>query len=192
MRPSQNRERRPQAPANDSGLEERIIRTNKVQKTHKGGRTLSWSVLIVVGDKNGSVGVGLGKALSIPDAIRKGVETAKKALMTVPMVGSTLPHEITVDFGASRVLLKPAAPGTGVVAGGAVRAILEAAGVKDVLAKSLGSNNPVNNAWATMKALSQLQTVDQAMARRGVGLDQMSVRPEVRAAAEGRLANGKA
>jgi small subunit ribosomal protein S5 len=192
MRPSQNRERRPQTQANDSGLEERIIRTNKVQKTHKGGRTLSWSVLIVVGDKKGSVGVGLGKALSIPDAIRKGVETAKKALMKVPMVGSTLPHEITVDFGASRVLLKPAAPGTGVVAGGAVRAILEAAGVKDVLAKSLGSNNPVNNAWATMKALAQLQTVEQAMERRGVGLDQMSMRPEVRAAAEGRAKSGKA
>lgn len=192
MRPSQNRERRPQEQSNEGGLEERIIRTNKVQKTHKGGRTLSWSVLIVVGDKNGNVGVGLGKALSIPDAIRKGVETAKKALMKVPMVGSTLPHEITVDFGASRVLLKPAAPGTGVVAGGAVRAILEAAGVKDVLAKSLGSNNPVNNAWATMKALSQLQTVEQTMARRGVGLDQLSVRPEVRAAAEGREANAKA
>jgi small subunit ribosomal protein S5 len=176
----------------EGGLEERIIRTNKVQKTHKGGRTLSWSVLIVVGDKKGSVGVGLGKALSIPDAIRKGVETAKKALMVVPMVGTTLPHEITVDFGASRVLLKPAAPGTGVVAGGAVRAILEAAGVKDVLAKSLGSNNPVNNAWATMKALSQLQTVEMTMARRGVGLDQLSVRPEVRAAAEGRASNAKA
>lgn len=189
MRPSQNRERRPQEQQNDSGLEERIIRTNKVQKTHKGGRTLSWSVLIVVGDKNGSVGVGLGKALSIPDAIRKGVETAKKALMVVPMVGTTLPHEITVDFGASRVLLKPAAPGTGVVAGGAVRAILEAAGVKDVLAKSLGSNNPVNNAWATMKALSQLQTVEQTLARRGVTLDKLSVRPEVRAAAEGRVRN---
>ncbi|HEY3267369.1 MAG TPA: 30S ribosomal protein S5 [Armatimonadota bacterium] len=168
----------------DSGLEERIIRTNKVQKTHKGGRTLSWSVLIVVGDKNGQVGVGLGKALSIPDAIRKGVETAKKSLMTVPMVGTTIPHDIVVDFGASRVLLKPASPGTGVVAGGAVRAILEAAGVKDVLAKSLGSNNPVNNAWATIKALKALQTVDSVCKRRGVGLDRLSVRPEVRAAAE--------
>jgi small subunit ribosomal protein S5 len=168
---------------NELALEERIIRTNKVQKTHKGGRTLSWSVLIVVGDKNGHVGTGLGKALSIPDAIRKGVEAAKKNLMQVPLVGGTIPHEITVDFGASRVLLKPASPGTGVVAGGAVRAILEAAGVKDVLAKSLGSSNPVNNAWATMKALTELQTVKQAAANRGVGLDRMSVRPEVREAA---------
>lgn len=169
--------------ANDSGFEERIIRTNKVQKTHKGGRTLSWSVLIAVGDKNGTVGVGLGKARSIPDAIRKGVEAAKKNTLKVPMVGATLPHEIRVDFGASRVLLKPASAGTGVVAGGAVRAILELAGVRDVLAKSLGSNNPVNNAWATMKALRTLEQPGQVMTRRGVSLDQLSVRPEVREAA---------
>lgn len=169
--------------SNELALEERIIRTNKVQKTHKGGRTLSWSVLIVVGDKNGHVGAGLGKARSIPDAIRKGVEAAKKNLMQVPMVGTTIPHEITVRFGASRVILKPASPGTGVVAGGAVRAILEAAGVKDVLGKSLGSSNPVNNAWATMKGLAELQTAGQAAARRGVGLDRMSIRPEVREAA---------
>lgn len=169
---------------NDLTLEERIIRTNKVQKTHKGGRTLSWSVLIAVGDKNGHVGTGLGKALSIPDAIRKGVEAAKKNLVKVPMVGSTVPHEILVNFGASRVLIKPASPGTGVVAGGAVRAILELAGVKDVLAKSLGSPNAVNNAWATMKALTEMRTANEVAATRGVGLDQMSVRPEVRAAAE--------
>lgn len=172
-----------QSTPNDMGLEERIIRTNRVQKTHKGGRTLSWSVLIVVGDKNGKVGTGLGKALSIPDAIRKGVEAAKKNLMTVPMVGGTIPHDVLVEYGASRVLLKPASEGTGVVAGGAVRAILEAAGIRDVLAKSLGSNNPVNNAHATMKALKALQTVKDVAKRRGVGLDQMSVRPEVRDAA---------
>lgn len=168
---------------NELALEERIIRTNKVQKTHKGGRTLSWSVLIVVGDKNGYVGAGLGKARSIPDAIRKGVEAAKKNLMQVPMVGTTIPHEITVRYGASRVILKPASPGTGVVAGGAVRAILEAAGIKDVLAKSLGSSNAVNNAWATMQGLSELQTANEAAARRGVGLDRLSIRPEVREAA---------
>jgi small subunit ribosomal protein S5 len=180
-----------QSTPNDQGLEERIIRTNRVQKTHKGGRTLSWSVLIVVGDKNGRVGTGLGKALSIPDAIRKGVEAAKKNLMTVPMVGGTIPHEVLMHFGASRVLLKPASEGTGVVAGGAVRAILEAAGIRDVLAKSLGSSNPVNNAAATMLALKKLQTVKQVAARRGVGLDQMSVRPEVREAAEAEgVANG--
>lgn len=168
---------------NDLALEERIVRTNKVQKTHKGGRTLSWSVLIVVGDKNGHVGAGLGKARSIPDAIRKGVEAAKKNLMKVPMVGGTLPHEVTVRFGASRVILKPASPGTGVVAGGAVRAILEAAGLTDVLAKSLGSSNPVNNAWATLKGLSEMETANEAAERRGVGLDRLSVRPEVREAA---------
>jgi small subunit ribosomal protein S5 len=173
-----------QSSPNDQGLEERIIRTNRVQKTHKGGRTLSWSVLVVVGDKNGRVGTGLGKALSIPDAIRKGMETAKKNLMKVPMVGGTIPHEIRVHFGASRVMLKPASEGTGVVAGGAMRAILEAAGIRDVLAKSLGSSNPVNNARATMMALERLQTVKQVADRRGVGLDQMSVRPEVREAAE--------
>lgn len=168
---------------NDLALEERIIRTNRVQKTHKGGRTLSWSVLVVVGDKNGYVGVGLGKALSIPDAIRKGVETAKKDLMQVPLIDGTIPHEITVNYGASRVLLRPASPGTGVVAGGAVRAILEAAGVKDVLAKSLGSSNAVNNAWATIKALSELKTVAEVLDKRGVSLDRLSVRPEIRAAA---------
>jgi small subunit ribosomal protein S5 len=173
----------PRPSVSDSGFEERIIRTNKVQKTHKGGRTLSWSVLIAVGDKSGTVGVGLGKARSIPDAIRKGVEAAKKNIVKVPMIGTTLPHEIRVDFGASRVLLKPASPGTGVVAGGAVRAILELAGVRDVLAKALGSDNPVNNAWATMKALRTLEQPGAVVARRGVALDQLSIRPEVREAA---------
>ncbi|NMC81312.1 MAG: 30S ribosomal protein S5 [Armatimonadetes bacterium] len=181
-----------QRPALAEGFEERIIRTNKVQKTHKGGRTLSWSVLVAVGDRNGNVGAGLGKALSIPDAIRKGTEAAKKNMLKVPMVGGTIPHDILVDFGASRVLLKPAAPGAGVVAGGAVRAILELAGVKDVLAKSLGSNNAVNNAWATMKALGELRTAAQVSRTRGVGLERMSLRPEVREAAESEVNDGEA
>jgi small subunit ribosomal protein S5 len=138
-------------------LSERVIRTNKVQKTHKGGRTMSWNVLVVVGDGEGYVGAGVGKARAIPDAIRKGFEAAKRNLIKVPIVGSTIPHEVNVRVSAAQVLLKPAAPGTGVVAGGSVRALLEAAGVKDVLAKSLGSSNPINNAWATMQAFRQLK-----------------------------------
>lgn len=148
-------------------LKERIVRTNKVQKTTKGGRTMSWSTLVVVGDRNGHVGAGIGKARAIPDAIRKGTDDAKKGLITVPLVNGTIPHEILAQHGASQVLLKPAAPGTGVVAGGAVRILLEEAGVQDVLAKSLGSNNPINNAWATIKALKSLKTVDDVAKMRG-------------------------
>jgi small subunit ribosomal protein S5 len=148
-------------------LEERIVRTNKVQKTHKGGRTMSWSILIVVGDRAGHVGAGIGKARAIPDAIRKGTEAAKKNLIKVPIVNGTIPHEILAEHGASQVLLKPAAAGTGVVAGGAVRVLLEQAGVHDVLAKSIGSNNPVNNAWATMNALKTLKTIEDYASLRG-------------------------
>jgi small subunit ribosomal protein S5 len=152
---------------NSLTLEERIIATNKCQKTHKGGRTLSWSALVVVGDGEGHVGVGLGKARAIPEAIRKGVETAKASLITVNLSGGTLPHPVTTDFGASKVILRPASPGTGVVAGGSVRHILEAAGVKDVLSKSLGSSNPINTAWATLKALSELRIPEQVAQSRG-------------------------
>jgi small subunit ribosomal protein S5 len=152
---------------NSLTLEERIISTNKCQKTHKGGRTLAWSALIVVGDGEGHVGVGLGKARAIPEAIRKGVEAAKQNLIKVNMSGNTLPHPVTVDFGAAKVVLRPASPGTGVVAGGSVRYILEAAGVHDVLSKSLGSSNPINTAWATMKALSSLRQPEQVAASRG-------------------------
>jgi small subunit ribosomal protein S5 len=148
-------------------LQERVVRTNKVQKTHKGGRTMSWNVLIVVGDNEGHVGAGIGKARAIPDAIRKGVEAAKKNIVQVPMVGSTIPHEVLSRVSAARVMLRPAGPGTGVVAGGSVRALLEAAGVKDVLAKSLGSNNPINCAWATMDALRQLKRATDVARLRG-------------------------
>lgn len=147
--------------------EERVVRTNKVQKTHKGGRTMSWSTLVVVGDKNGHVGAGIGKARAIPDAIRKGIEDAKKNIVKVPMVEGTIPHDTLANHGASQVLLKPAAPGTGVVAGGAVRILLEVAGVQDILAKSIGSNNPVNNAWATLNAIKSLRTLEEVASLRG-------------------------
>jgi small subunit ribosomal protein S5 len=156
--------------------EERVIKTNKVQKTHKGGRTLSWNALVVVGDGKGHVGVALGKARGIPDAIRKGIEAAKKEIISVPLDGTTIPHQILCSEGAAQVLLKPAAPGTGVVAGGSVRAILEAAGVRDVLAKSLGSANAINTAWATMKALGQLRSVDDVAELRGVSVNELPVR----------------
>jgi small subunit ribosomal protein S5 len=157
-------------------LEERVAKTNKCQKTHKGGRTLSWSALVVVGDGRGHVGAAMGKARGIPDAIRKASEAAKKSLLRVPLDGTTIPHAITTSWGASTVMLKPAAPGTGVVAGGSVRIILEAAGVRDVLAKTLGSSNAINTAWATLKALSSLRTPEQVAALRGVEVEHLSVR----------------
>lgn len=142
-------------------LTERVVKTNKCQKTTKGGRNMSWSALVIVGDYNGHVGAGLGKARAIPDAIRKGVEAAKKNMIEVPIVGGSIPHEILVHEGASEVLLKPASPGTGIVAGSSVRAILELAGVRDVLGKSLGSDNQVNLAWATMTALRRLKRAEE-------------------------------
>ena len=154
-------------------LKELVVRMNKVQKTHKGGRTMSWNVLVVVGDGEGHVGAGLGKARAIPDAIRKGVESAKRNLVKVPMVGSTIPHDILCRVSAAQVLLRPATPGTGVVAGGSVRALLEAAGVRDVLAKSLGSNNPINCAWATMEALRRLKRASDVARLRGKDISEL-------------------
>lgn len=163
----------PKVEADTLSLEERVIRTNKVQKTHKGGRTMSWSALVVVGDNAGHVGVGLGKARGVPDAIRKGVEDAKKDMIQVPLVGPTIPHEIVGRAGASLVLLKPAAPGTGVVAGGSVRAILEVAGVRDVLGKSLGSANAINTADATMDCLRRLKQAEEVAKLRGKTLEEL-------------------
>jgi small subunit ribosomal protein S5 len=154
-------------------LEEQVIRTNKVQKTHKGGRTLSWNVLVAVGDRAGHVGVGLGKARGIPDAIRKGMEDAKKRIISVPMVGTTIPHETEMRFGAAMVRMKPASPGTGVVAGGAVRPILELAGVRDVLAKSLGSPNAINTARATVECLKSLRVAEDVCRMRGKTLEEL-------------------
>lgn len=155
-------------------LEERVVRTNKCQKTTKGGRNMSWSALVVVGDGNGYVGAGLGKARAIPDAIRKGVEAAKKNLILVPIVGGTIPHELFVHEGAAEVMLKPASPGTGVVAGSSMRTILELAGVHDVLGKSLGSSNSVNIAWATMSALRKLKRVEDVARLRNTTVEELA------------------
>lgn len=155
-------------------LDVRIVRTNKVFKTHKGGKTASWSILVVVGDNKGQVGVGMGKARGIPDAIRKAEEAARKNMFTVPMIGRTIPHEIVAKSGTSQVILRPAAPGTGVKAGGAVRALLEAAGIHDVLAKSLGSRNAINMSYATVEAFKTLKSPEAIGEARGIDPNQLT------------------
>ena len=149
-------------------LEERVVQINRVAKVVKGGRRFSFSAVIVVGDGAGHVGAGLGKAGEVPEAIRKGVEDAKKNIIRIPMVGTTIPHEVRVQFSASRVMLKPASQGTGVIAGGAVRAIIEAVGIRDILSKTHGSTNPVNVARATIEALRSLRSAEELSAQRGI------------------------
>ncbi len=157
--------------ASELDIQEKLVALNRVSKTVKGGRIARFAAIMVVGDGNGHVGYGLGKAAEVPDAIRKGIEDAKKNMIEVSLNGLTIPHEITGVYGAGKVLLKPAAPGTGIIAGGAVRSILELAGIKNIRAKCLRSNNPINVVKATFEGLKALRTAEEVAAIRGISVE---------------------
>ena len=163
----------PKIDASKLTLEERVVEVNRVSKVVRGGRRFNYSAVVVVGDGNGIVGAGNGKAIEVPDAIRKGVEDAKKHLIQVPMADGTIPHPIVSVFGASTVLLRPASPGTGVIAGGAVRAVVESAGIRDILSKSIGSTNKHNTVAATLKALGELQDPATVAQKRHMTVEQL-------------------
>ncbi|HLS65816.1 MAG TPA: 30S ribosomal protein S5 [Pseudogracilibacillus sp.] len=159
--------------AQKSEFEERVVTVNRVAKVVKGGRRFRFAAVVVVGDKKGRVGFGMGKALEVPEAIKKAIDNAKKNIIEVPIVGTTIPHEINGRFGSGNVLMKPAAEGTGVISGGPVRAVLELAGVGDILTKSLGSNNPINMIRATINGLENLKTVEEVAKLRGKTVEEI-------------------
>jgi small subunit ribosomal protein S5 len=183
-RERRDRNDRSQAPVEKSAFVERVVAINRVSKVVKGGRRFSFTALVVVGDGDGRVGVGYGKAKEVPAAIAKGVEEAKKNFFSVPRIQATIPHPVKGEAAAGVVMLRPAAPGTGVIAGGPVRAVLECAGIHDVLSKSLGSDNAINIVHATVAALKMLERPEQVAARRGLPLDQVAPAALLRANAE--------